>query len=155
MSGTYNFDRGFTQGPNAIRGGATAGDGFASMLLGIPSSGAFGAFIRSHSLNPYYGLYAQDDWKVSQRLTLNIGLRYELEMPRTEREDRLDWFDYNLVNPLSQKVTGLGQIRGQRVATAARKGQIGHVMAARTWGAIQLAWCSTPATPQRSARAGR
>jgi hypothetical protein len=112
MSGTYNFDRGFTQGPNAVRGGAAAGDGYASMLLGIPSSGAFGAFIRSHSLNPYYGFYAQDDWKVSQRFTLNIGLRYELEMPRTEREDRLDWFDYNAVNPLSQKVTGLGQIHG-------------------------------------------
>jgi len=112
MSGHYSFDRNFTQGPNANRGGANAGDGYASMLLGTPASGAFGAFIRTHSLNPYYGLYVQDDWRITQRLTLNLGLRYELEIPLTERGDRLDWFDYNVVNPLSQQVRGLGELRG-------------------------------------------
>ena len=112
LSGDYSFDRGFTQGPNANRASATAGDGFASMLLGTPSSGAFGAYIRSHSLNPYYGLYAQDDWRVSSKLTLNIGLRYDLELPRTEELDRLDWFDYHVVSPLSSRVSGLGELHG-------------------------------------------
>ncbi|MBS1826659.1 MAG: TonB-dependent receptor [Acidobacteria bacterium] len=111
-SGTYNFSRGFTQGPNALTGGATAGDGYASMLLGVPSDGAFGTLISSSSSSPYYGIYVQDDWKVTQRLTLNLGMRYELEVPRQEAKDRLDWFDYNVVSPLSGKVAGLGEIRG-------------------------------------------
>lgn len=43
VSGTYNFNRNFTQGPNALTGGATAGDGYASMLLGRPADGALNA----------------------------------------------------------------------------------------------------------------
>ncbi|MEK7406045.1 MAG: TonB-dependent receptor, partial [Acidobacteriota bacterium] len=53
-SGTYNFNRGFTQGPNALTGGATAGDGYASMLLGTPSDGVFGTLMHSKSSSPYY-----------------------------------------------------------------------------------------------------
>ncbi len=112
-SGTYNFTRAFTQGPNANRGAATAGDAFASMLLGTPSSGTFGSVIRPESLNEYYGVYLQDDWKVSARLTLNLGLRYELEMPRKEKLDRLDWFDFDVVSPLNGQVKGLpSELRG-------------------------------------------
>jgi hypothetical protein len=111
-SGTYNFSRGFTQGPNALTGGATAGDGFASMLLGTPSGGQFGTLMHSESSSPYYGVYFQDDWKPTSRLTLNLGLRYELEMPRQEMLNRMDWFDYNALSPLSGKVPGMGEIRG-------------------------------------------
>ena len=112
VSGTYNFSRGFTQGPNALTGGATAGDAYASMLLGVPSGGAFGTLIHSESSNPYYGIYLQDDWKLTPRLTLNLGMRYEMEVPRTETADRLDWFDYNARSPLSGKVAGFGELRG-------------------------------------------
>ncbi len=111
-SGTYSFNRGFTQGPNANQGGPTAGDAFASLLLGTPSSGAFGTAIRAESVNEYYGLYVQDDWKLTSRLTFNLGLRYELEMPRKESKDRLDWFDFNVASPLAGKVSGVGDLRG-------------------------------------------
>ncbi len=125
-SGTYNFSKTFTQGPNALTGGTTAGDAFASFLLGTPDTGTFGTRIQSESSNPYYGIYVQDDWKISPKLTLNAGLRYELELPRIEKENRLDWFDYNAVSPLSGKVAGLGEIRGGMQFAGAGSNPVRH-----------------------------
>lgn len=111
-SGTYSFNRTFTQGPNANRGGATFGDGFASLLLGTPASGQLGTAVKAISKNPYYAFYLQDDWKITSKLTLNLGLRYDLELPRFESGNQLDWFDYNVISPLSGKVPGVGELRG-------------------------------------------
>jgi hypothetical protein len=112
LSGSYSFNAAFTQGPNANRGGATVGDGIASMLLGTPASGAFGTLLNVEGVNDYLGLYVQNDWRLTRKLTLNIGLRYELERPRTEIEDRLDWFDYGVRSPLNERVKELGELRG-------------------------------------------
>ena len=111
-SGNYSFTRAFTQGPNANKGGATFGDGFASLLLGTPASGQFGTAINVISSNPYYAFYLQDDWKVSSKLTLNLGLRYDIELPRYAEHDELDWFDYDVLSPLNGKVAGVGELRG-------------------------------------------
>src|SRR5262245_57214544 len=48
----------------------------------------------------YFGTFVQDDWRITPKLTLNIGLRYEFNIPRAERFDRLDWFDYGAASPL-------------------------------------------------------
>lgn len=111
-SGNYSFNRNFTQGPNANTGGATVGDGVASMLLGTPASGAFGTGINAISWNEYFAFYFQDDWKVTRKLTLNLGVRYDLEMPRWETSDMLDWFDYDARSPLNDRVTAFGELRG-------------------------------------------
>lgn len=112
LSGTYFFNDGFTQGPNANRGGATVGDSIASMLLGTPSRGTFGTFLRVKGFNEYFSFYIQDDWRITSKLTLNLGLRYEVETPRYEKDDRLDWFDFDAVNPLSDMVEGVGTLMG-------------------------------------------
>ncbi|MFN0105519.1 MAG: carboxypeptidase regulatory-like domain-containing protein [Bryobacteraceae bacterium] len=113
-AGTFNFSAGFTQGPNPNTASSTAGSSIASMLLGLGTTG--NVLIRNWknvaSQSFYHGFYFQDDWRISSKLTLNIGIRYELDLPRTERYDRINWFDPNAQSPLSGKVAGFPDIRG-------------------------------------------
>jgi hypothetical protein len=64
----------------------------------------------SYSSN-YFGVYLQDDYKATSKLTVNIGLRYEVETGRNERYDRLSWFDPYVASPLAGRV-GLANLRG-------------------------------------------
>lgn len=92
---TFSFNRGFTQGPNPNTAGATSGFGFASFMLGTPSGGTvgFGAPVTETVKN--FALYAQDDWKVTPKLTLNLGLRWEVEGGITDRFGAISNFDPN------------------------------------------------------------
>lgn len=65
----------------------TAGGEIASMLLGIPA-GSMSKVDSYVEQDKYWALYVQDDWKLTTRLTLNLGLRWEYESPMTERFDR-------------------------------------------------------------------
>jgi hypothetical protein len=107
---TFSFNRGLTSGPVAAQTSTTSGDALASFLLGTGASGStpFGAAIAVTAM--YHGLYLQDSWRVNRRLTLHLGMRYELQQARTERYNRQNNFDFNIVNPLSQR-TGLN-LRG-------------------------------------------
>jgi hypothetical protein len=101
-AGTFNFSAGFTQGPNPNAASAIAGYGLASFLLGTGSGGNFFQNWKNvASLSYYHGFYLQDDWRVTRKLTLNLGVRYDFDTPRTERFDRMSWFDPNVRSPLS------------------------------------------------------
>jgi len=80
---------------------APLGQEYASFLLGIPS----GSMTRSASFatqNTYFAGFVQDDWKLTPRLTVNLGLRYEYESPMSERYDRaVRGFDRTTVNPIA------------------------------------------------------
>src|SRR5207245_10960155 len=99
-SGIYSFDRGFTQ-PNPFATGTNQGNGIASFLLGYPGSGSVDIRAFNAAQAPYYGFYFQDDFKVTPKLTLNLGVRYELLLGTTERYDRnVLGFDPNVSNPI-------------------------------------------------------
>ena len=54
----------------------------------------------------YHGAYFQDSWRFNRRLTLHLGMRWEVQPGRTERYDRSNWFNPEISNPLAQQ-TGL------------------------------------------------
>ncbi len=87
----YAFSSDFTQGPNPVVASASSGVGFASFLFGAGDNGSIqsttpGEFVGYHS----YGFYFQDDWKVSPKLTLNLGLRYDFNAPWLEKYNRIN-----------------------------------------------------------------
>ena len=96
------FNRSMTQGSDPTVAGQ--GDGFASFLLGTPSSG-YAPFQPSlANASRYFAQYIQDDVKWTPKLTMNIGFRIEEETSATERYNRLTAMDLTVVNPISQKV---------------------------------------------------
>jgi hypothetical protein len=101
--GTANMTPGFTFGQNWTQQNANItnplqGSGLASLLLGIPSSGSY-TTPAAIALQWFYGgAYVQDDWQVNPRLTLNLGIRYDVETPYTDRFDRATFFDPTVTN---------------------------------------------------------
>lgn len=103
--GTFSFNRSFTQGPDPTVSSSTSGFDFASYLLGTPGSGSvdFNA-VPAESVK-YFGFFVHDDWKLSDRLTLNMGLRFSHEGPITERDNRGNsGFDPNAATPIAAQV---------------------------------------------------
>ena len=118
---TFNFNRGLTSGPAAAATSNNAGDGFASFLLGTGAGGSAPIGAATAVTAGYHGLYVQDSWRFNRRLTMHLGLRWELQQARTERYNRLNNFDFNIASPLAQ-ATGLPLKGGLVFATADRRG---------------------------------
>ena len=108
--GQYNYTGVFTSGDGS---GTGSGDPFADFLLGFPQEtirtrGSGQAYMRQN----VYGAYAQDDWRISPRLTLNLGLRYDYAAPYTETRGRFLNLDYSTLpqpprlEPVSSATTG-------------------------------------------------
>ena len=111
--GQFAFARTQT-GENPLVASATQGNSVASMLLGWGSGGTYGIRESPASISKYHAWYLQDDWKITRRLTLNLGFRYDFEVPRTERYDRYSWFDAAMPSPISARVPGLNLRGGLR-----------------------------------------
>jgi hypothetical protein len=125
-AGFFDFDKDMT----SSTGGTSStidGNAFASFLLGYPSTVRTSQISVSTPLNlftRYYGGYAQDDWRVSSKLTLNYGLRLEHEDGLQEEENRFTvGFDPTMSSALSS-VT----IPGDAVAGTAARSVLGGLM---------------------------
>lgn len=84
-------------------GNPDGGDAMASFLMGQMLGGGNSGYeiqFRPAMENFQYAWFAQDNWKAKPNLTLNLGLRYELSLPRTERHNRQNWWDPNAINPI-------------------------------------------------------
>lgn len=112
---SFSFGPGFTQGPFPTSANNDTGNAFASFLLGTGSSGTVGYSANAAFAKKYFGWYFNDDWKVTRNLTLNLGLRYDIQTAPTDRFDRLSYFTF-AANPISSQVPGLN-LRGNVVYT--------------------------------------
>ncbi len=120
-SGFFYFDNEFTSA-NGSNSNATSGNAVASFLLGYPSAntGNTSDFSISTPMNVYtyyFGGYAQDDWRVSSKMTINYGLRLEHETGLAEQDNRITvGFDPTMTSALSSITIPADPVAG----TAAR-----------------------------------
>ncbi|HYA25890.1 MAG TPA: TonB-dependent receptor [Terriglobales bacterium] len=71
------------------------GNPFADILLGIGDYGGIGIDPEAFNKSKDTSFYTQDDWRVTPKLTLNLGLRYEWSTPYTERFNHIEFSDFN------------------------------------------------------------
>jgi hypothetical protein len=99
-SGQFNFSA-QTSSQDLNVGNSYQGNGFASMLLGFGNGSYYQIDPKSFPRSGYYGLFVQDDWRISRKLTLNMGLRWETEIPRYEAQNRYSYWDLGATAPIS------------------------------------------------------
>ncbi len=96
-TGLFNFTDDVTsQIPNSGAAGGTQGNPFASLLFGFPDNGSqINIYPSVANKSKETGFYFQDDWKVTPKLTVNLGLRYEWSTPYDERNNKLQFSDFS------------------------------------------------------------
>ncbi len=128
-AGTFTFDRRSTSIPGDNSG--RSGSPIASFMLGEVFNGGFTIPVTQMLRFPYHAFFIQDDWKITPRLTANIGLRYEVNMSVFEKQDRLSYFDPTLPNPAASGQPGALRFLGDG---AGREGRRNLYDNASGWG---------------------
>lgn len=104
QTGQFTFGTTWTRGPldNSAGAPSSIGQSVAELLLGLPDSGSITRQSDYIEQSGSWGMFVQDDWKVTPKLTLNLGMRYEFETPLHERFNRSTLgFDTTYTQPIS------------------------------------------------------
>ena len=138
VSPTINFGNTWTRGPLDNSAAAPRGQDFASFLLGLPTGGSMSRAAEYTERSGVIGFYAHNDWRVRNNLTLNLGLRWEIEEPLTEADDRMiSGFDFDTALPIADAVRAnyarnpIPEVPVSDLPGARRRALSGHRRAAR------------------------
>ncbi|MFZ1129917.1 MAG: TonB-dependent receptor [Terriglobales bacterium] len=104
QTGTANYDPSCVPNPPNVSCEPLGGDGMASFMVGAQPNDCCGMYEIPNSVatqNFEAGGFVQDNWKKSDKLTLNLGLRYEVVLPRTDRRNELNSLDPNIQSPIT------------------------------------------------------
>jgi hypothetical protein len=96
-AGLFAFGQGGTSQYQSV-----GGDSMATFLTGFANNwSAYENPVTPATQNLQYGGFIQDNWHVNDRLTLNLGVRYDIDKPRTERYNQMSFFDPSAPSPLA------------------------------------------------------
>jgi hypothetical protein len=158
-TGNFNVDESWTRlNPQNNDG---TGNPFASLLLGLPASGDLPNEPSVVSTSGYWAAYAQDDWKVTRKLTMNLGVRWDVEVPRVEQHDQMSYWDPTAPSPLGSVTPAAGvncpncaSLKGQMVLVGTPASKYGRRQGPIQWNdwspRIGLAYNPTPKLVVRS-----
>lgn len=135
-AGEFRFTSDFTRQLPSFSNGT--GNNIAALLLGAPTTGILQYVPILAYRWGYYGFYFQDDFRLSSRLTLNVGLRYDIEGTPTERYNRMNTgFGFNQPNPLG----ALAQVKNADAANCPACASLtGGLLFANTGGRSRAAF---------------